>query len=206
MTLNLGLWRAAEPLLLASGSAARRQLLEAAGIPVETRPAGIDERAIEAGLAGRDGREVALALAEAKARHVAQALPGRLVLGADQTLSLGTRLFAKPEDRAVARVQLQALRGKTHTLTSAFALARDGEMLARDADAAMLTMWKFSEPFLDAYLDALGAAATASVGGYQLEGLGVHLFERVEGDYTTILGLPMLPVIATLRRLGCLAG
>jgi septum formation protein len=201
----MGLWRAAEPLVLASSSAVRRKLLEAAGIPLETRPAEIDERAIEARLTECQAREVALALAQAKARQVSQALPGRFVLGADQTLSLGLRMFSKPPDLSAARQQLLALRGQTHTLTSAFALMRDGEVLSCDAEAALLTMRKFSDSFLDVYLDAAGAAVMMSVGAYQLEGLGIQLFERVEGDYTTILGLPMLPVIGALRGLGCLA-
>jgi nucleoside triphosphate pyrophosphatase len=199
------LWRAAEPLVLASASAARRQLLEQAGIPVTVRPAPIDERAVEAEMNDRDARQVALALAAAKARHVAQELPGRLVLGCDQTLALGLRLFVKPADRAAAQAQLLALRGNTHVLTSAFALVRDGTVLAHDADAALLTMREFSDGFLDAYLDAMGDKVTASVGAYQLEGLGIHLFERVEGDTSTILGLPLLAVVAALRRLNCLA-
>lgn len=201
----MSLWHAAEPLVLASASPARRALLEAAGIPVETRPAGIDERSIEEGLNVRAPREVALALAQAKAQHVSKQLPGRVVLGADQTLSLGSRLFGKPADRAAACEQLMALRGKTHTLTSAFAFVRNGEHLSCDANAAQLTMRNFSEGFLADYLDAVGDAATTSVGAYQLEGVGIQLFERVEGDYTTILGLPLLPMLGALRRLGCLA-
>jgi septum formation protein len=201
----MGLWRAAEPLVLASSSPVRRKLLEAAGIAVEAQPAEIDERAIAAGLGDQDARQIALALAEAKARQVSRQLPKRLVLGADQTLSLGSRLFNKPLDHTDARAQLTALRGHTHVLTSAFAFARGGEMLAHDADAVLLTMRLFSEDFVAAYLEAVGAAAMASVGAYQYEGLGIHLFERVEGDYTTILGLPLLAVFAVLRQLGCLA-
>jgi nucleoside triphosphate pyrophosphatase len=204
MNFTTGLWHAAEPLVLASASAVRRKLLQQAGIAVEVQPARIDERAIEAGMKDRDARQVALALAEAKARSVALELPGRLVLGCDQTLALGARLFVKPADRAEARAQLLDLRAKTHALTSAFALVRDGTMLAHDADTALLTMREFSDGFLEAYLDAMGAAATASVGAYQLEGLGIHLFERVQGDTTTVLGLPLLAVVAVLRRLGCL--
>lgn len=201
----MGLWRAAEPLVLASASAARRALLDAAGIPAETKTADIDERAIEEELNKPAPRDLALALAQAKAQHVSKQLPGRLVLAADQTLSLGSRLFAKPADRAAARKQLMALRGKMHTLTSAFAFVRNGELLSCDADAAQLTMRNFSEDFLADYLDAVGDAAMTSVGAYQLEGEGIQLFERVEGDYTTILGLPMLPMVDVLRRLGCLA-
>jgi len=201
----MGLWRAAEPLVLASRSAARCQLLQAAGIPIEIRPAEIDERTIEAQLGQNQARAAALVLAQAKARQVSQQLPGRLILGADQMLTLGSRLFSKPPDRAAAREQLVSLRGQTHRLTSAFALVRDGDVLASDAEAASLTMRDFSDGFLDAYLDAVGPAATTSVGAYQLEGLGLHLFERVQGDHATILGLPLLPIIAMLRRLGCLA-
>jgi len=201
----MGLWRAAEPLVLASGSTIRRRLLEAAGISVEVQPAEIDERAIATGLGDQDARKIALALAEAKAQKVSRQLPKRLVLGADQTLSLGARLLNKPLDRAYARAQLLALRGRTHVLTSAFAFARGGEILAHDADAVLMIMRLFSEDFVAAYLDAVGAAAMTSVGAYQYEGLGIHLFERVEGDYTTILGLPLLAVVAMLRQLGCLA-
>jgi septum formation protein len=144
-------------------------------------------------------------LARAKARAVAAQMPGRLVLGADQTLALGHRRFSKAPDRAAAREQLSALRGKTHTLHSAVAVVASGAIVFEHVDAARLTMRAFSDGFLDRYLDAVGDAATASVGGYQLEGAGIQLFERVEGDHSTVLGLPLLPLLDWLRRAGHLA-
>jgi septum formation protein len=200
------LWLAARPLLLASRSAVRRAVLEAAGVPVEARPAPIDERGIEAqsGLSQADA--VAALLAREKARAAAAGDPDRIVLGADQTLSLGARRFAKPADRAGAREQLCALRGNTHTLHSAIAVVRAGEVVFEHVDAAHLTMRNFSDAFLEAYLDTVGDAATASVGGYQLEGPGIQLLECVEGDHFTVLGLPLLPLLDWLRRAGLLAG
>jgi septum formation protein len=193
------LWRAREPLLLASKSSARRVLLEAAGIPVEIVPASIDERAIEAQAGSIKSDEAAKLLAREKARAVAARNGGRIVLGADQTLALGERRFSKASDRAAARAQLAALRGKTHMLHSAVAVARDGKLLFEHCDAARLTMRDFSDAFLESYLDAVGSAATASVGGYQLEGAGVQLFDKVDGDHSTILGLPLLPLLRWFR-------
>ena len=200
------LWLAARPLVLASKSAARRALLEAAGIPVEIAPADIDERAVETRAGLNDPEAVALLLAREKARAVAVKFPGRMVLGADQTLALGKLRFSKAADRAAAREQIAALRGKTHMLHSAVAVVAADTVVFEYVDAAKLTMRAFSDGFLDDYLDAVGDAATASVGGYQLEGLGVHLFERVDGDYFTILGLPLLPLLAYLRQQGFIAG
>ena len=200
------LWLAAEALVLASKSVSRRAVLEAAGIPIEIVPADIDERAVEAGHAAQGAGEVAALLARAKAAAVATAMPGRLVLGADQTLARGDRRFSKPADRAGAAAQLRALRGHTHALHSALALARDGGVLFDCVDTARLTMRDFSDRFLEDYLDLVGNAALTSVGGYQLEGVGVHLFERVEGDYFTILGLPLLPLLAFLRDKGLITG
>jgi septum formation protein len=198
-------WLLAEPLVLASRSAARAALLAAAGIAVEVSPADIDERGVEAKAAAQDAGGAAALLAREKARAVAALRPGRLVLGADQTLALGARRFSKPADRAAAAEQLHALRGKTHALHSASALMRDGEVLFQHADTARLTMRSFSDKFLAQYLDAAGDAVTASVGGYQLEKPGIQLFERIEGDYFTILGLPLLPLLDFLRREHCLA-
>ena len=200
------LWLDSWPLVLASKSASRRVLLEAAGIPVQIHPAEIDERSIEASAGRSDPSEVAALLARAKAKAVAANMPGRLVLGADQTLALDTRRFSKPTDRDAAAVQLQILRGATHALHSAVALARDGAIVYEHVDTARLTMRAFSEAFLQSYLDAAGDAVTASVGAYQLEGLGVQLFERVEGHHSTILGLPLLPLLDWLRKAGVLAG
>ena len=198
------LWLANEPLVLASRSEARRAMLEAAGIPVEIVAADIDERGIEERADGRSPQDVAALLARAKASAVAASRPGRLVIGGDQTLALGSRLFAKPANRAEAAEQLRALCSKTHALYSAVAVIRDGKVLFEHSDSARLTMRAFSDEFLAAYLDAAGAAASASVGGYQWERLGVHLFDRVDGDHFTILGLPLLALLQFFRREGLL--
>jgi len=200
----MSLWLGSDPLLLASRSTPRRTLLEAAGVPVELHPADVDERRLEAGAASAVPQDVAALLARAKASVVAGLRPGRLVLGADQTLALGTERFAKPADRAAAGAQLRALSGRTHELHSAIAFVQDGTVLFEYVGSARLTMRTLSDRFLDQYLDAVGDAATASVGAYQIEGLGVQLFERVEGDYFTILGLPLLAALDFLRRRGCL--
>jgi nucleoside triphosphate pyrophosphatase len=200
------LWLDSWPVVLASKSGSRRALLEAAGIPVQIHPADIDERAIEARAGATDPAAVALLLARAKAIAVAGLMPGRLVLGADQTLALGTRRFSKPKDRGAAAEQLRSLRGQVHTLHSAVALARDGAIVFEHVDIARLTMRAFSEDFLQGYLDTAGDVVTASVGAYQLEGLGVQLFEQVEGAHPTILGLPLLPLLDWLRKAKLLAG
>jgi septum formation protein len=193
------LWLASEPLVLASQSKVRRALLEAAGIPVEAKPAHLDERAIEERVKGGPG-DVALTLAREKARTVAAMSDRAIVVGCDQTLALGERRFSKPADRAAARVQLMALRGKTHELHSAVCVCRNGAVTFGHVAVARLTVRGFSEAFLDSYLDAAGTSVTASVGAYQLERTGVHLFEKIEGDHFTILGLPLLPLLEELRR------
>ncbi len=198
------LWLAAQPLVLASQSSVRRALLEAAGIPVEARPADLDERALERQAAAQGPGEVALLLAREKARTVAAMSDRSLVVGCDQTLALGDRRFSKPVDRAAARAQLQALRGQTHELHSAVAVIRNGAVAFTHGAIARLTMRTFSDEFLEAYLDTAGAAVSASVGAYQLERVGVHLFERIEGDHFTILGLPLLPLLGYLRHEGAL--
>src|ERR1051325_4892497 len=170
------LWLSPEPLVLASQSKVRRALLEAAGIPVEARPAHLDERAIEQGVTGGPG-EVALTLAREKARTVAAMSDRPLVVGCDQTLALGDRRFSKPAGRPAARAQLLMLRGKTHELRSAVCVCRNGGVTFGHVAVARLTMRAFSEDFLDGYLDGTGEAVTASVGAYQLERSGVHLFE-----------------------------
>jgi septum formation protein len=205
MSCNTGLWLAEAPLLLASRSESRRAVLASAGIPVEILPADIDERGIEARAGAKPPGEIALLLARAKAAAVAAQLPARLVLGADQTLALGARLFAKPVDLAAARAQLQSLRGRTHELHSAVVLARGESVLLAHCEIARLTMRDFSDRFLDAYLAAAGPAVMASVGGYQVERAGIQLFERIAGDHFTILGLPLLQLLHYLRGAGCLA-
>jgi septum formation protein len=143
--------------------------------------------------------EIAALLAREKALFVSSRQPGRYVIGADQTLALGDRLFSKPAGRAQAAEQLRALAGRAHELHSAVAVARDGKILFGDVAIARMTMRRLDEAEIAAYLDAAGEAVTSSVGAYQLEGLGVHLFERIEGDHFTILGLPLLPLLAFLR-------
>lgn len=202
----MALWIAEQPLVLASRSQVRGRILAAAGLRFEIRPAQLDERALEAKDGPADAAAVARRLACAKAVAVAASMPGRLVLGADQTLTRGDRRFSKPADRSAAAEQLRALRGRTHELHSALALARDGTVLFTHVGTARMTMRGFSDQFLEAYLDMAGEAAFASVGGYQLEGIGIHLFERVDGDYFTILGLPLLPLLAYLRQTGFMAG
>jgi len=198
------LWLAAAPLVLASRSAVRRTLLEAAGVPVEICPADIDERGVEAGAPLQAPVAIAALLAREKASVIAERNRGRLILGADQTLSLDGRRFTKPADRAAAQVQLRALSGRTHELYSAIAFVQDGAVLFEYVGVARLTMRAVSDRFLDDYLDAVGEAATASVGGYQLEGLGIQLFERLDGEYFTVLGLPLTTALDFLRRHGCL--
>jgi septum formation protein len=202
----MGLWLAEQPLVLASRSESRRAVLAAAAIPVEVLPADIDERAIEAQAGLQSPGEVALLLARAKAGAVAGKLPGRLVLGADQTLALGDRLFSKPADLAAARAQLESLRGRTHELHSAIVLARAGAVLFEHCEIARLTMRDFSDRFLESYIAAAGLSLTASVGGYQVESIGIQLLERIDGDHFTILGMPLLALLQYLRRQGCLAG
>jgi septum formation protein len=199
------LWLGSDPLILASKSAARRALLEAAGIPVLVRPAALDERSLEAQSGSNSPDDAARLLARAKALAVAALHPGLFVLGADQTLALGDHRFTKAADRRAAREQLLALRGKTHTLHSAIAVARGELIVFEHLDRARLSMRDFSDAFLDRYIETVGDAVTASVGAYQLEGPGIQLFERVEGDYATILGLPLLPLLHWLRRAGLLA-
>lgn len=197
-------WLPAEPLLLASASATRRDLLASAGLPVETAPARIDERALEAESAGLTPPELARRLALAKAEEVAARHPGRVVIGADQVLACDGRVFHKPADLDGARTHLAEFQGRTHTLHSAVAILRDG---GREdfVETARMTMRPLDGAAIDAYLRLAGKAVTTSVGAYQLEGLGIHLFERIEGDHATILGLPLTPLLARLRGMGLLA-
>ena len=200
------LWLAAQPLVLASKSDIRGKILAAAGLRFEIRPAQIDERAVEAAAKPEDAVAAARLLARAKAEAVSATVAGRPVLGADQTLARGIHRFTKPKDRTEATEQLRALRGRTHELHSALALVRNGDLLFQCVETARLTMRNVSDRFIDDYLDMAGDLALSSVGAYQLEGIGVHLFERIEGDYFTILGLPMLPLLAYLRSAGFVDG
>lgn len=195
----MSLWRGKSPLILASQSSARKMLLANAALDFEAVTADIDERGIQAASNLSDPREIGLLLAREKARAVSAGYPGHFVIGADQTLALGNRLFNKPAGRAQALAQLRDLAGQTHELNSAVAVAQDGRIVFEDVSVARMTMRPMSEAELSAYLDAAGDAVTRSVGAYQLEGLGIHLFERIEGDHFTILGLPLLPLLAYLR-------
>lgn len=194
------------PLILASQSPFRRMLMENAGLTFQTQAAEIDERAVEAALAAHNPtpQAIAEALAIEKARDVARRSPGSLVIGSDQTLSLDGRVFHKPADMAEAKSHLMAMSAKTHSLNCGIALVRDGETLWSAVSVATLTMRPLSAAFIDRHLARVGTRVLASVGAYQLEGEGVQLFERIEGDYFTILGLPLLPLLAKLRDLGAI--
>lgn len=199
-------WRGSEPLLLASTSPTRRGLLEGAGFTVETEAPGVDERAVEASCAGLAPEALARRLAEAKAGTVAARHPGRIVVGADQVLACDGALLHKPADLAEARAQIGRLAGRTHALHSAVALAVDGRVAESFVETAHLTMRPLDVEAIATYVDLAGAERVrASVGGYQLEGLGVHLFSGIAGDHSTILGLPLLPLLARLRARGLLA-
>jgi septum formation protein len=188
-------------LILASKSTTRKALLEQAGLSFAVAPADIDERAAETTAIdnGGDGRDVALLLAQRKAAAVAAEHPGAIVIGADQTLSLGTELLHKPADRAAAAAQLDRLKGKTHRLHAAVALVRDELLLWSDVQTAELTLRDFSDAERDDVLAREGGAVLGAVGSYRLEGPSIRLFETVTGDYFTILGLPLLPLLAALR-------
>lgn len=195
-------------LILASASRARRQMLEGAGLTFRVVSSSIDEDAVRRTLLSRlsdpTPRRLAEELARAKAEQVSAAHPSALVIGADQTLELEDRLLNKAPDLAAARSQLLELRARSHLLHSAFALAREGRTHNVGSDSATLTMRDFSEAFLDTYLAAAGERVLWSVGAYELEGRGVQLFESTQGDFFTILGLPLLPLLGELRRRGVL--
>jgi septum formation protein len=193
------------PVVLASKSAARAAVLNGSGVAFETAVDGVDEDAAKASLlaAGHSPREVADALAELKALKVSRSRPG-LVIGSDQTLEFEGRLYDKVVSVAAARERLLAMRGKPHQLHSAVVVARDGAPIWREIVSATLTMREFSDAFLDSYLAAEGEQALGSVGCYRLEGPGVQLFSRIEGDYFAILGLPVMGLFDLLRRHGAL--
>lgn len=193
-------------LILASGSAYRRKMLEAAGLSFRTVPADVDEAALKRGLAAQSPKPtpaaVADALAQAKAQDVSDRHSSATVIGADQILVLGGELLDKPGDLAAARVQLKRLRGKTHRLISAVVLAQAGKVLWTYVDEAVLIMRPFSPEFLDRYLAEAGPGVCQIVGAYEIEGPGIQLFERVEGNHFTIIGLPLVPLLAELRSRG----
>jgi len=193
------LWRGPSPLILASQSRARQMLLAGAGIDYQAVPADIDERGVQQSSGLTLPGDIAALLAGEKARAVSSRHPGQFVVGADQTLALGKRLFSKPAGRMQAAGQLHALAGNRHELHSAVAVARDGKILFETVAVAGMTMRSLAAAEIEAYLNEAGEAVTSSVGAYQLEGLGVHLFERIEGDHFTILGLPLLQLLAFLR-------
>lgn len=189
-------------LILASGSKARQMLLKNAGLEFSAVPASVDERAIEENLplAGRDPVSVARHLALAKANEVSRRFPGAYVIGCDQTMSLGPTIFHKANSIAEARETLLALRGRAHFLNSAVCLVRDEQLLWSEVVKACMQVREFSDEFLAGYLQRNGDAVLSSVGCYQLEGEGVQLFDTIAGDYFTILGLPLLPLLAALRQ------
>ncbi|MBP1858755.1 Maf-like protein [Rhizobium herbae] len=190
-------------LVLASASPFRRMLLENAGIRFQARAANIDERAIERRMESRGSspEEVALVLAEAKARDVGAAFPGDIIIGSDQTMSLGARVYHKPKDMDEARDHLFSLSGQTHQLNSAVVLTLGNDVLWKHVSSARMSVRVLSAKFIEGHLGRVGDKALSSVGAYQLEGEGIQLFEKIEGDYFTILGLPMLSLLAKLRDL-----
>ncbi len=191
-------------LILASASATRASLLRGAGIPFETRPAHIDEDAIKDSMLadGADSRAIADALAEAKALRISLSCPGELILGADQVLDFDSELISKSPDLEAAAILLRRLRGQAHKIVTAAVLARDGVPIWRHLTVATMTMRDFSEAFLADYLAVEGEGVLSSVGCFQIEGRGLQLFSRIDGDYYSILGLPMIPLLTALRTQG----
>jgi septum formation protein len=209
----MGLQRSEPVLVLASSSATRRALLARAGITFEALPAAVDEAALKEACQAEaiPPEDAAIILAEAKAERVARRVPDALVIGCDQLLVCrmedGTdRWFDKPADMTAARAQLQVLRAKTHRLVTATVAWRKGARIWQDITSPRLTMRAFSDTFLDSYLAAEGEALLASVGGYRVEALGIHLFSRIEGEHSAILGLPMVPLLGFLRGHGVVEG
>lgn len=200
------MWRDPHPLVLASGSATRKALLASAGLACIMHPADIEEREIEAQARadGADPAAVALRLSEAKAEAVAAEYPQSITIGADQILALDDAILHKPADMRALHEQIARLSGRSHQLHAGVSLWRGRQRLAGFTDAASLTMRDLTPREIDAYCALAGADALTSVGGYKLEGAGIHLFSRVDGAHSTILGLPLLPLLAALRDAGCL--
>lgn len=194
-------------IILASASPTRQHLLENAGVTFEIIPSTIDERAASEPLleTGAPPDDIAMALAMAKAQSVSMDNPGALVIGSDQTLEFEGRLLTKPDGMEGARRQLLSLSGRSHQLHSAVALARDGEVIWQYSETVNMKMWPFGPETVGRYLAKVGEKILQSVGAYQIEGPGLQLFEKIDGDYFAILGLPLLPVIQALRHEGELA-
>ncbi len=196
------------PIILASGSTARRAMLEQAGVAFTIEPAEIDEAAVRNMLLQNDPAAqpatIAQALAQTKAETVSRRIGGALVIGSDQILNLESLIMTKPNDLDAVRATLQQLRGQTHQLHSAVSIAIDGVMVWSTVDTASLTMRRFSTEFLDRYLELEGESLLAAVGAFKLEGRGLQLFQKIEGDYFTILGMPLLPLLAELRLRGAI--
>ena len=188
--------------MLASASSARAQVLDGAGIPYLRDPASIDEGEIKSACRAKGATVVAEALARAKAEAVSPRHHGALVVGADQILECGDTWFDKPADGERAAAHLRSLRGRTHRLVSAVCVVRDGKRIWRHVETARLTMWGFDDAFIDRYLERAGPAVLESLGAYRLEGVGAQLFSDIQGDFFAILGLPLLPLLAFLRRNG----
>ncbi len=201
-----GIWRPDAPLVLASASQVRRTLLEGAGIPVETVSSGVDERALEASLGpGIAASDLAARLARAKAEAAAGSHPDRIIVAADQVVELDGACLGKPGTAEEACRQIARLAGRTHLLRSAVAIVARGRLQALDVETAKLTMRDLDAAAIAAYVEVAGDSATRSAGGYEIERIGIHLFSEVQGEHSTILGLPLLPTLAALRRLDCLA-
>ena len=197
------------PLILASGSKIRSKLLEAAGLAFIVEPPGLDESVMRQAISGEkalDSHDIAEVLARAKAEAVSDLARQAYVIGGDQILALGKTIMSKPDSMEAARRQLLDLSGKTHTLHTAVAVATNGETLWAETTVATLTMRKLTPEFIGRYLAAAGEEVLGSVGAYQLESLGVQLFDKIDGDYFSILGLPLIPLLDTLRREGVIEG
>jgi septum formation protein len=197
------------PLILASSSKSRARLLEAAGLAFIVEPPGLDEATMRQAISGEESlapHDVAEVLARAKAEAVSDLAPKAYVIGADQILALGKTTMSKPDSMEAARRQLLDLSGKTHTLHTAVAVATNGETIWAETTVATLTMRKLSPEFIGRYLSAAGEEVLDSVGAYQLESIGIQLFDKTDGDYFSILGLPLIPLLDTLRREGVIEG
>jgi septum formation protein len=201
----MSIWLEQKPLILASQSAARRMLLANAGLSIECIPAEIDERGIQQSSGLRDPGKIAALLAAQKAKYVSAKFNDRHVVGADQTLALGEQLFSKPVNSAAAIEQIRILSGNVHELHSAVSVVKNGELLFSHVSVAHMTMRSLTNDQIAAYVKMASDAVTQSVGAYQLEAVGVNLFDRIDGDHFTILGLPLLPLLGFLRSKNLLA-